>query len=90
MMLGFSIYLAVIITTLAAGKALDSSVGSNIMWVMAPVAGALCQLVWTYALWDISPARRSKLASGEVGANSHAVALELRRFNGELSKFWQR
>jgi len=90
LMLGFSIYLAMLIAALAAGKLLGPSVGGSTLWVMAPLATTLCQAVWTYALWEKAPARYSKATSPALGADSEAVALELRRFNNELSKFWQR
>jgi hypothetical protein len=86
LMFGFSIYLAMTIAMLAAGKAFDPSLSANILWVMGPLAAALCVLVWTISLWELAPLPSLHTISPVAGRDSDAVALELARFNGELTK----
>ena len=56
------------------------------LWVMEPLAFALCLMVWTISLWELAPVPRISKLSPVVGTDSGAVALELTRFNSELSK----
>ena len=59
LMFGFSIYLAMNIAMLAAGKAFEPALSAKILWVMGPLASALCVLVWTVSLWELAPAAKS-------------------------------
>lgn len=86
LMLGFSIYLAMNIPMMAAGKSFVPAVGASILWVMSPLATGLCLLVWNLALWDIVPAPVMNALSPAAGRESDTVALDLNRFNRELSK----
>ena len=70
-----------------AGKAFEPALCANILWVMAPLASALCLLVWTVSLWELAPMPSMSTISPVAGRDSEAVALELTRFNSELSKF---
>jgi hypothetical protein len=54
---------------------------------MSPLATALCLLVWTVALWELVPVPRMNTISPATGRDPQMVALELTRFNSELSKF---
>jgi hypothetical protein len=90
LMFGFSIYLAMNIAWLAAGKAFDPALSSNILWVMAPLAFALCLLVWTVSLWELAPMPSLRPISTATGRDSEAVALELTRLDSELSKLLHR
>ena len=54
---------------------------------MSPLASALCVLVWTVSLWELAPMPSMGTISTATGRDSEAVALELTRFNSELSKF---
>jgi hypothetical protein len=53
---------------------------------MTPIGYELCALVWTIALWERSSVPNVGEISPVVGGSSDAVALELTRFNSELSK----
>jgi hypothetical protein len=86
LMFGFSIYLAMTIAMLAAGKAFEPALSANILWVMGPLAATLSVLVWTIYLWELTPMPNLRTISPAAGKDSDAVALELARFNGELSK----
>lgn len=85
-MYGFSIYLAINIVTMAAGKVFDPPISTNLLWVMSPLASALCMLMWTVSLWELEPLPKMGTVSPVAGRDSEAVALELARFNGELTK----
>ena len=85
-MFGFSIYLAMNIAMLAAGKAFEPSLSAHILWVMAPLSAALCVLVWNVALWRVEPVMKSGSMTSVAARDSEAVALELARFNNELTK----
>jgi len=84
LMLGFSIYLGVNVANLAAAKLYGRALYSEIYWMMTPIGYALCLLVWAVALWEYAPMPRR--ISPVAGRDSEAVALELTRFNSELSK----
>jgi hypothetical protein len=87
LMLGFSIYLGVNVPNLAASMAYDPAVYRRFLWIVSPIAFTLCLLVWTIALWDFVPSpSRSIVSPGD----SQAMALELARFNNELSKFLEK
>jgi len=86
LMFGFSIYLAMTIAMLAAGKAFEPALRDPILWVMSPLASVLCVLVWTISLWELAPMPSMNTISTATGRDSEAVALELTRFNSELSK----
>jgi hypothetical protein len=86
LMFGFSIYLAMNIAMLAIGKAFDPALGAKVLWVMSPLASALCVLVWTLSLWELAPVPNLGIVSPATGRDSEAVGLELTRFNSELSK----
>jgi hypothetical protein len=87
LMFGFAIFLAMDIAANAAGKAFDPAFGSKILWVMSPLASMLCVLVWNISLWDVIPLPSMRTALAGAGRDSRAVALELNRFNSEVSKF---
>ncbi|MGA2982212.1 MAG: hypothetical protein ABSG32_00260 [Terriglobia bacterium] len=86
LMLGFSIYVAMNIAMLAAGKAFNPVLSANILWLMEPLASALCLLVWTISLWKLVPVPSLPAIAPVAGRDSEAVVLELTRFNSELSK----
>jgi len=87
LMFGFSIYLAMIIATMAAGRAFEPALRDTILWVMPSLASALCVLVWTVSLWKFAPMPSMRVISTATGRDSESVALELSHFNSELSKF---
>jgi hypothetical protein len=87
LMLGFSIYLGVNIPNLAASMAYDPALYSRFLWIMSPIAFTLCLLVWTTALWDVVPSPSGNIMPSR---DSQTVALELARFNNELSKFLEK
>lgn len=87
LMLGFSIYLAMHIAILASAEAFGSALFAQVFWIMLPLAFVLCELVWTISLWDLAPVPNLRAISPVAGRGSEAVALELTRINGELSKF---
>jgi len=86
LMFGFSIYLALNIAMLAAGRAFELPLGTKILWIMGPLSAALCVLVWNVALWEIVPIAKTGTLPPAGGRDSEAVALELARFNNELTK----
>jgi hypothetical protein len=86
LMLGFSIYMAINVAMMASAKAFGSALSAHILWVMAPLASALCLLVWTISLWELAPMPRLSTISTATESHSEIVALELTRFNSELSK----
>jgi hypothetical protein len=90
LMLGFSIYVAMNVAMMASAKAFGSVLFARILWFMAPLAFALCLLVWTISLWELAPMPSLHTISPATGRDSEAVALELTRFNSELSKLLHR
>jgi len=90
LMLGFSIYVAINVAVMASAKAFGSVLYAPIFWVMLPLASALCVLVWTISLWELAPMPSLRTISTTTGRDSEAVALELTRFNSELSKLLHR
>jgi len=86
LMFGFAIYLAINIAINAIGKAFKPALGANILWVMSPLASMLCLLVWTLPLWKLAPIPSVHTIAPGAGRDSEAVALELTRFNSELTK----
>jgi hypothetical protein len=85
-MLGFSIYMAINIAMMASAKAFGTTLSAQIVWVMAPLASALCLLVWTISLWELAPMPNLSTISTVPESDSEIVALKLTRFNSELSK----
>jgi hypothetical protein len=90
LMLGFSIYVALHLASMAGAKAFSSVLFASIFWLMLPLAFALCALVWTISLWELAPMPSMNTISTAPGRDSDAVALELTRFNSELSKLLHR
>jgi hypothetical protein len=86
LMLGFSIYMAINVAMLASATAFSAVLFGPILLLMAPLAFALCLLVWTISLWELAPMPSIPTISTATGRDSEAVALELTRFNSELSK----
>ncbi len=87
LMIGFAVYLAMDIATNAVGRAFDPGLSAKVLWVMPPLASMLCVLVWTISLWELAPIPSVYATSTSTGRDAEAVALELTRFNSELSKF---
>ncbi len=87
LMLGFSVYVATNVAIWASAEAFGSALFAHLLWFLEPLAFALCLLVWTVSLWEVSPIPSQRTISTASGRNFEAVALELNRFNGELSKF---
>jgi len=85
-MLGFSIYVAMNVAMMGSAQAFGSMLFARIIWFMEPLAFALCLLVWTISLWEISPMPDMQTVSAAMRRDSGVVALELTRFNSELSK----
>ena len=86
-MLGFSVYMAIEVVIMAAAAAFGSALYSRVLWFMSPLATVLCLLVWTVSLWNVVPVPAMALISAmDAGKDPQAVALELTRFNSELSK----
>lgn len=86
LMLGFSIYLALNITLMAAGIFLDPAVSSKVLWIMEPLSFALCILVWTVSLWEFVPTPHMESFPTALASDAETVALDLIRFNGQLTK----
>lgn len=86
LMLGFSTYLAINVAVFASAKAFGKELFAQTLWVMLPLASGLCVVVWTISLWEIAPAPSVHAFSTATRRDSEAVALELNRFNTELSK----
>ena len=87
LMLGFSIYVAVHLSAMASARAFGSALFAHIFWVMLPMAFALCAAVWSISLWELAPVVSLRTISRATGKSSQTLALELTRFNSELSKF---
>jgi len=86
LMLGFCIYLAMNVAMMASAMAFGSALFANVLWFMSPLAFALCLSVWTVSLWNLAP---TPILGGGPKATRHeteALATELTRFNGELTK----
>jgi len=90
LMLGFSIYLGVNVANLAASVTYGFALYNKMLWFMSPIAFTLCLFVWTIALWNLAPAPNGSIVSSVGGRNSKDTALELARFNNELSKFLEK
>jgi len=86
LMLGFSIYVAINVAMMGSAQASRSVLLAHMIWFMEPLAFALCALVWTISLWELSPMPEMQAVSIATGEDSRTVALELTRFNSELSK----
>ncbi len=87
LMLGFSIYVAMNIATMAGAKAFGEGLFAQVFWFILPLSSVLCLMVWTLSLWEYSPIPGSGRMSPVMGRDSGVVALELTRFNSELTKF---
>jgi hypothetical protein len=87
LMLGFAIYVATYVVLMATAKVFSSALFGPVFWFMAPLAFTLCALVWTVSLWDLAPASDVSTRLPVLPRDSASVALELTRFNDELSKF---
>lgn len=90
LMLGFSIYVAINVAIMAGALAFGEALFARVLWVMSPVASSLCLLVWTVSLWELAPVPAPHAVPVATGTDSEAVALELARFNSELTKLLQR
>ena len=90
LMLGFSIYVAMNVTIMASARAFGSVLFARVFWGIVPLAYTLCLLVWTISLWEIVPAPSVRGVSSIAERDSETVALELTRFNSELSKLLHR
>jgi hypothetical protein len=86
LMLGFSIYVGLHIAVMASAIVFGSALFARILWVMLPLAFMLCALVWTISLWDVVPVPSARPVLQGTETNPDTVALELTRFNTELSK----
>jgi hypothetical protein len=86
-MLGFSVYMAIEVVVMAAATTFGSALYARVLWFMSPIEIALCLLVWTVSLWNFVPVPVVTLRSAMgTGKDAQAVALELSRFNNDLSK----
>jgi len=85
LMLGFSIYVAMNIAIMATARAFGSALFAQVLWAMLPLASMLCVLVWTLSLWELAP-MPLRTISTDGRTDSETVALELNRFNSELSR----
>jgi hypothetical protein len=72
---------------MAAAGSFGIGIYAKVLWIMTPASYLLCLIVWTIALGDFFPAPNRSILSAGGGRKSPAVALELARFNDELSKF---
>lgn len=86
LMLGFSVYVALNIALMASAKFFGSAIYAHTLWVMEPLSAALCVSIWTISLWNVSPLPVTGTRSTATERESESVALELIRFNRELSK----
>ena len=86
LMLGFSISVAMNIAMMASAKAFGSVLYAHILWIMGPLASALCVTVWTISLWELAPIPIMATMSTAPGRDSEPVVLELTRYDSELSK----
>jgi hypothetical protein len=89
-MLGFSIYVAIHVAVMGTAQASGSALFGPIIWFVAPLAFAMCLLVWTVSLWEVAPGPQVPAMSTASGRDSEPVALALTRFNSELSKILHR
>jgi hypothetical protein len=85
-MLGFCVYVAINVAIMASAQAFGSVLFARFFWFMLPLATVLCVLVWTKSLWELAPMPSVNTVSTSAGRDSEIVALELTRFNSELSK----
>jgi hypothetical protein len=90
LMLGFSIYVAMNVAIMAGAEAFGSGLFAQVFWFMLPLSSILCLMVWTLSLWEYAPMPASGGLSPATKRDSEAVALELTRFNSELTKFLQK
>jgi hypothetical protein len=90
LMLGFSIYVAMNIAVMASAKAFGAALFSSMLWVMGPLAAGFSLLVWTVALWDLSPVPALQTVATATRRDSQAVAIELARYDNELSKLFHK
>ena len=86
LMLGFSIYMALNIALMASAKFFGSAIYAQTLWVMEPVSFFLCMSVWTLSLWNVASLPTLGTLSNTAGSDAGIVALELVRFNSEISK----
>lgn len=87
LMIGFSIYVATTVAIMASAQAFGSAIFARLFWFMEPLAYGLCLLVWTISLWELATVPDLKAVSLESRGDSESVAVQLNRFNNELSKF---
>jgi len=90
LMLGFSIYVAMNIAMMASAKAFGSALFGSVLWVMGPLAAGFSLLVWTVALWEVVPVPSLQPVRAAAGRDSEALALELARYDSELSKIFHK
>jgi len=85
-MLGFSLYVGMMIGIMACAKAFGSQLFADIFWAIIPLAFLLCALVWTVSLWEPASVSSTSAVSMAGGSDVEATAFQLTRFNNELSK----
>ena len=85
LMIGFSVYVALNIALMASARFFGPAVYSHTLWVMEPVSSLLCMAVWSVSLWNFAPIPITAAPSGSQ-VDSELLALQLTRFNTELSK----
>ena len=90
LMLGFSIYLGVNTANFAASLTYGSSLYSKLLWIMGPIAFTVCLTVWIASLWNFAPVPTVGMVLPTTGRRAQSMAVELARFNDELSKLTER
>ena len=90
LMLGFAVYVAMWAASMACAKAFGSALYARILLLTGPTTYAVCILVWIISLWKLAPAPSLQPIAGSRTGSSDSVALELTRFNNELSKFMRK
>ncbi len=87
LVLGFSIYLLVNVANFAAAQTYGRSAYTEVLWVMSPIAYALCLLIWTVAMWNYKPVLQSDGSiKGPRRRPQEELRVDLARFDNSLTK----
>ena len=87
LVLGFSIYLLMNVANFAAAQAYGRVVYARFLWIMSPIASALCLFIWTVSMWIREPVLQSDATvQGSGRKRQEELQVGLAQFDKTLTK----